>query len=166
MNSPTEPQKPKRKWLKVLGWTAVIFIGGSILLSSLDKARQDAAANQPAPNVPQDAAPAQTQPAQDNTTQTSSAAPQDTGDTGLVRKTVSGVVRTSVINFNKVMGINQQTIIFGGDADAINDGSGWYCIVNGEQNFANTVAGDTITVTGEKAGGTQALINCRVDSIQ
>ncbi len=166
MNSSSEPQKPKRKWLKVLGWTAVILVGGSILLSSLNKAQQDASVNQLAPEVQQNAAPTQTQPSQDNTTSASDTASPDTGDTGLVRKTVSGVVRTSVINFNKVMGINQQTIIFGGDADAINDGSGWYCIVNGEQNFANTVAGDTITVTGEKAGGTQALINCRVDSIQ
>ena len=64
---------------------------------------------------------------QENAPQVSSPQPSasttstESDGTGLVRKTVSGVVRTSVINFNKVMGIDQQTIIFGGDADAIDD---------------------------------------------
>src|SRR5665213_663880 len=87
-------------------------------------------------------------------------------DTSLTRKTVTGVVRTSQISFNNVMGVNQQDIVFGGDSDAIDDGTGWVCIINGENNFASVVMGDTITATGEAAAETKALINCRVDSLQ
>lgn len=105
-----------------------------------------------------------------STTQSSTApvtSPTENADAPkLVRKTETGIVRTSVISFNQTMGINQQTIIFGGDEDAIEDGTGLLCVINGEKNFVNVVSGDTVTVTGEEVQSIPTLINCRIDSVQ
>ncbi|MDR3572184.1 MAG: hypothetical protein P4L81_08460 [Candidatus Pacebacteria bacterium] len=109
---------------------------------------------------------AQASSSQETTNQTQANSSSQGGGTGLVRKTTTGVVRLSTVDFNQALGISQQVIIFGGDADAVDDGSGWICVVNGENNFVSAVIGDTVTVTGENAVGTPALISCRVDSLQ
>lgn len=91
--------------------------------------------------------------------------PEDSGSPVLIRKTMTDVVRMSTISFNKEMNINQQIIIFGGDEN-FEDGTGWYCIINGDKNFIGAVAGDTMTATGEAVRGTKSLTNCRVDSLK
>lgn len=161
-------QKTPKKKIGILGY--ILIAGGIFYVIIFFTANTNGTTSNISPSAvapaPVSAGVEKATPAQNSNTQASGQS-SESGTPSLVRKTVTGVVRTSAINFNQGMNINQQVIIFGGDTDAINDGSGWYCIVNGDKNFVSVVSGDTVTVTGEKvAPSIQTLINCRVDSLQ
>lgn len=153
----------KKRWWQKRGW--VVVVGGIIILLIISVAAGESN-NSPSPSVVNASNNQTTTTPQTVAPQSESTTSQEDNSVDILRKTTSGVVRISAINFNNVINMNQQTIIFGGDANAVNDGTGWICIINGEQNFANTVVGDTVTATGGNLAGTHSLINCRIDSIQ
>ncbi|HVY72647.1 MAG TPA: hypothetical protein VG984_01160 [Candidatus Paceibacterota bacterium] len=145
-------EKKKPFLRKTLIGIGIFFI--FVLLLQLGESQKS-----PVPSTPQVVAAPESSSSADKAPQENSAPP-------FVKKTETGTVRLSSIQLNQATNMNNQTIIFGGDADGWEDGTSWICVINIPSNFISVNTGDTITATGDNVSGTKALLNCHLDALE